>query len=98
MRRRGHGSAGMEKLGVDEICEKYEISSTSQVIDLLGLMGDTASNVPGCPGVGEKTAIKLVKQFGGIDELLAHTDQLKGARKKEGRRKCGANSLLSNFW
>lgn len=83
MRRLGHGSAGMEKLGVDEICEKYEISSTSQVIDLLGLMGDTADNVPGCPGVGEKTAIKLVKQFGGIDELLAHTDQLKGAQKKK---------------
>lgn len=83
MRRPGHGSAGMEKLGVDEICEKYEISSTSQVIDLLGLMGDTADNVPGCPGVGEKTAIKLVKQFGGIDELLAHTDQLKGAQKKK---------------
>ena len=83
MRRPGHGTAGMEKLGVDEICEKYEISSTSQVIDLLGLMGDTADNVPGCPGVGEKTAIKLVKQFGGIDELLAHTDQLKGAQKKK---------------
>lgn len=83
MRRPGHGSAGMEKLGVDKICEKYEISSTSQVIDLLGLMGDTADNVPGCPGVGEKTAIKLVKQFGGIDELLAHTDQLKGAQKKK---------------
>ncbi|EJX03788.1 DNA polymerase type I [gut metagenome] len=83
MRRPGHGSAEMEKLGVDEICEKYEISSTSQVIDLLGLMGDTADNVPGCPGVGEKTAIKLVKQFGGIDELLAHTDQLKGAQKKK---------------
>lgn len=83
MRRPGHESAGMEKLGVDEICEKYEISSTSQVIDLLGLMGDTADNVPGCPGVGEKTAIKLVKQFGGIDELLAHTDQLKGAQKKK---------------
>lgn len=83
MRRPGHGAAGMEKLGPAEVCTKYGIESTEQVIDLLGLMGDTADNVPGCPGVGEKTAVKLINQFGSIDNLLTHTDQLKGAMKKK---------------
>lgn len=83
MRRPGHGAAGMEKLGLTEVCEKYGINNTDQVIDLLGLMGDTADNVPGCPGVGEKTAVKLINQFGSIDNLLENTDQLKGAMKKK---------------
>ncbi len=83
MRRPGHGAAGMEKLGVEEVCAKYGIERTDQVIDLLGLMGDTADNVPGCPGVGEKTAVKLINQFGSIEGLLANTDQLKGAMKKK---------------
>ena len=86
MRRPGHGAAGMEKLGPAEVCAKYGITHTDQVIDLLGLMGDTADNVPGCPGVGEKTAVKLINQFGSIDNLLASTDQLKGAMKKKWRR------------
>lgn len=73
----------MEKLGPDEVCQKYGISHTDQVIDLLGLMGDTADNVPGCPGVGEKTAVKLITQFGSIDNLLNSTDQLKGAIKRK---------------
>lgn len=72
-----------EVLGVPEILEKYQISSTEQVIDLLGLMGDTADNIPGCPGIGEITAQKLLKTFGSIENLLAHTDQLKGAQKKK---------------
>ena len=67
--------------GVEEIKAKYGIESPLQVIDLLGLMGDTADNIPGCPGVGEKTAIKLVQEFGSIENLLEHTDQLKGALK-----------------
>lgn len=83
MQRPSHGNLPMERLGVQEVCEKYGIASTAQVIDLLGLMGDTADNVPGCPGVGEKTAIKLISQFGNIDGLLSHTDQLKGAIKKK---------------
>lgn len=83
MRRPGHGAVGMEKLGPTEVCEKYGINNTDQVIDLLGLMGDTADNVPGCPGVGEKTAVKLINQFGSIDNLLENTDQLKGAMKKK---------------
>lgn len=72
-----------EILGVKEILEKYQLKSTDQVIDLLGLMGDTADNIPGCPGIGEKTAQKLLDNFGSIDKLLANTDQLKGAQKKK---------------
>lgn len=83
MQRPGHGAAGMELLGEAEVCAKYGIERTEQVIDLLGLMGDTADNVPGCPGVGEKTAAKLIQQFGSIDGLLERTDELKGALKKK---------------
>lgn len=72
-----------EVLGVPEVLLKYGLTSTDQVIDLLGLMGDTADNIPGCPGVGEKTAQKLLTEFGSIDNLLAHTDQLKGAQRKK---------------
>ncbi len=75
-----HGG-GYEIMGIKEVCDKYAIENTSQVIDLLGLMGDSADNFPGCPGVGEKTASKLIKQFGNIENLLAHTDQIKGALK-----------------
>lgn len=83
MCRPGHGAAGMERLGVTEVCEKYGLEHPLQVIDLLGLMGDTADNIPGCPGVGEKTAVKLIQQFGSIENLLSSTDQLKGAQKKK---------------
>ncbi len=83
MCRPGHGSAPMEVLGVEEVCEKYSLTSPLQVIDLLGLMGDSADNIPGCPGVGEKTAQKLIAQFGSIENLLNNTDQLKGALKKK---------------
>ncbi len=84
MRRPGlHGASSMEKLGPAEVCERYGIADTRQVIDLLGLMGDTADNVPGCPGVGEKTAAKLIAQFGSIEEMLARTGELKGAQKKK---------------
>lgn len=72
-----------EVLGVQEVLEKYNLKSTEQVIDLLGLMGDTADNIPGCPGVGEKTAQKLLAEFGSIENLLANTGQLKGAQKKK---------------
>ena len=83
MCRPGHGAAGMERLGVKEVCEKYGLQNPLQVIDLLGLMGDTADNIPGCPGVGEKTAVKLIQQFGSIEHLLESTDQLKGAQKRK---------------
>lgn len=83
MYRPKYGDAGYEILGEKEIEAKYDISSTRQVVDLLGLMGDTADNIPGCPGVGEKTAIKLIKEFGSIENLLDNTDRLKGAQKKK---------------
>ena len=72
-----------ETLGVAEVLEKYQLKDVSQMIDLLGLMGDSSDNIPGCPGVGEKTAQKLLAEFGDIENLLAHTDQLKGAQKKK---------------
>ena len=76
-------TGGFEKLGPQEVCEKYGISHQSQVIDLLGLMGDSSDNIPGCKGVGEKTAVQLLQQFGSIENLLANTDQLKGALQRK---------------
>ncbi len=72
-----------EIMGIPEILEKYHLERVEQMIDLLGLMGDASDNIPGCPGVGEKTAQKLLGQFGDIETLLAHTDQLKGAQRKK---------------
>ena len=74
-------TGGFEVMGPKEIREKYDLTSHEQVIDLLGLMGDASDNIPGCPGVGEKTAVKLLQQFGSIDDLLTRTDELKGALK-----------------
>ncbi len=74
-------TGGFEVMGTDEVKAKFDIQSTTQVTDMLGLMGDASDNIPGCPGVGEKTAQKLITQFGSIENLLAHTDQLKGALK-----------------
>ena len=82
MFRPRHGG-GYDKMGEKEVETKYGISSTKQIIDLLALMGDTADNFPGCPGVGEKTAVKLISQFGSVDELLANTNQLKGKMKEK---------------
>ena len=76
-------TGGFEKLGPQEVCEKYGLQSQSQVIDLLGLMGDSSDNIPGCKGVGEKTAVQLLQQFGSIDNLLANTDLLKGALQRK---------------
>jgi DNA polymerase I-like protein with 3'-5' exonuclease and polymerase domains len=76
-------TGGFEKLGPQEVCEKYGLQHQSQVIDLLGLMGDSSDNIPGCKGVGEKTAVQLLQQFGSIDNLLVNTDQLKGALQRK---------------
>ena len=76
-------TGGFEKLGPQEVCEKYGLQNQLQVIDLLGLMGDSSDNIPGCKGVGEKTAVQLLQQFGSIDNLLANTDQLKGALQRK---------------
>ena len=72
-------TGGFETMGPEEVKAKFNIADTNQVIDMLGLMGDTADNIPGCPGVGEKTAQKLIAQFGSIENLLNHTEELKGA-------------------
>ena len=77
-----HGG-GYETMSPETVCEKYAISSTDQVIDLLALMGDSADNFPGCPGVGEKTAAKLIEQFGTIENMLDHTDQIKGKLREK---------------
>ena len=82
MYRPRHGG-GYETLDEAGVCQKYGITGTAQVIDLLGLMGDAADNIPGCPGVGEKTAVKLLQQFGSVDALLERTAELKGALKKK---------------
>ncbi|WP_321439139.1 DNA polymerase I [uncultured Bacteroides sp.] len=81
MYRPKYGDKEFEVLGVEQVKAKYDISSPDQVIDMLGLMGDASDNIPGCPGVGEKTALKLIAEFGSIENLLEHTDQLKGALK-----------------
>ena len=83
MYRPKFGNAGYDIMGVEEVKQKYDLSTPLQVIDLLGLMGDASDNIPGCPGVGEKTAIKLIKEFGSIENLVANTEQLKGAMKKK---------------
>ena len=72
-------TGGFELMGPKEVCDKYGLQRKEQVIDLLGLMGDASDNIPGCKGVGEKTAVALLQQFGDIDTMLANTDQIKGA-------------------
>jgi len=78
-----YGSNDFETLGIKEVMEKFDIDRPEQVIDLLGLMGDKSDNIPGCPGIGEKTAQKLLKEFGSIEALLENTDKLKGAVKEK---------------
>ena len=77
-----HGG-GYEVMGPEEVKAKYAIPSTEAVIDLLALMGDSADNFPGCPGVGEKTAVKLINEFGTVEELIARTSEIKGALQKK---------------
>lgn len=77
-----YGNNGYEIMGPAQVMQKYGLTSTAQVIDMLGLMGDSSDNIPGCPGIGEKTAVKLITEYGGIDGLLANTDKLKGALKE----------------
>ncbi len=81
MYRPKYGDKEFTVMGVPEVKEKFQIERPEQVIDMLGLMGDSSDNIPGCPGVGEKTAQKLISEFGSIENLLANTDRLKGALK-----------------
>ena len=77
-----HGG-GYETMGPKEVCEKYDIPSTNAVIDLLALMGDSADNFPGCPGVGEKTAVKLINEFGSISSLIERSAEIKGKLREK---------------
>ena len=81
MYRPKYGDKEFDIMGIEEVKAKFNIESTTQVIDMLGLMGDSSDNIPGCPGVGEKTAQKLISQFGSIENLLENTSQLTGAVK-----------------
>lgn len=81
--RPGQGSKPAEEMGPQEVADKWGLQNAAQVVDLLALMGDVSDNVPGCPGVGEKTAVKLLQQFGSIDNMLEHTDQIKGALRQK---------------
>lgn len=83
MQRPSHGNAPWEILGPQEVCEKYGLQSPLQVIDYLALMGDAADNIPGCPGVGPKTATTLLQQFGSCEDIIAHSSELKGAVRKK---------------
>ena len=85
-----------EILGVEEVKEKYGINFPKQLIDILGLMGDSADNIPGCPGVGPKNAEKLIQQFGSIENLLDHTDELKGALQQ--RVRDNADQIRLSKW
>ncbi|MBQ8694333.1 MAG: DNA polymerase I [Bacteroidaceae bacterium] len=95
-----YGDKEFEIMGVERVKEKFGIQSTLQVIDLLGLMGDSSDNIPGCPGVGEKTAQKLIAQFGSIENLLENTGELKGALKtkvEENREKIIFSKFLATI-
>ncbi len=95
-----YGDKGYEILGVEDVLEKYGLSSTSQMIDLLGLMGDSADNIPGCPGVGPKTAQKLISDFGSIENILENTGKIKGALKdriEENAEKIKFSKLLATI-
>ncbi|HMX39926.1 MAG TPA: 5'-3' exonuclease H3TH domain-containing protein, partial [Saprospiraceae bacterium] len=78
----GKGGDAAEKWGPREVCEKWGIQRVEQVIDMLGLMGDAVDNIPGLPGIGEKTAAKLLEQFGSVEGLIANADQLKGKQQE----------------
>jgi DNA polymerase-1 len=82
MYKPGRQGSNVEILGVEEVKEKYGLDSPEQVIDLLGLWGDSADNIPGVPGIGQKTGAKLLQQFGSIENILANTDKLKGKQKE----------------
>ena len=95
-----YGDKEFEVMGIERVKEKFCIDNTMQVIDLLGLMGDASDNIPGCPGVGEKTAQKLIAQFGSIENMLENTDELKGALKtkvEENREKIIFSKFLATI-
>ena len=82
-------------MGIEEVCEKFDVTRCSQVIDLLGLWGDASDNIPGIPGVGEKTAKKLIAQFGSIEEMVAHAEDIKNDRIRAFVQTDGDKALFS---
>ncbi len=94
------GDKGYDTMGPEEVMTKYGLTTPLQVIDLLGLMGDASDNIPGCPGVGEKTAVKLITQFGSIEQLLERSNELKGALKtkvEENRKQIEFSKFLATI-
>ena len=83
MCRPSSGKSGLEKLDVEAVCEKYGLAHPAQVIDMLALMGDAADNIPGCPGVGPKTAVKLLAEFENVEQLIENVEQLKGSLRQK---------------
>ena len=83
MCRPSSGKSGLEKLDAEAVCQKYELAHPTQVIDMLALMGDAADNIPGCPGVGPKTAVKLLAEFGSVEKLIENVEQLKGSLRQK---------------
>lgn len=97
MYRQGRGKTPDVLMGVKEVCEKYDVSDCHQVIDLLGLWGDAIDNIPGIPGVGEKTAKKLIAQFGSVEEMVKRVDEIKNDRLREKVRENGEQALFSKM-
>ena len=97
MYRQGRGKTPDVLMGVKEVCEKYDVSDCRQVIDLLGLWGDAIDNIPGIPGVGEKTAKKLIAQFGSVEEMVKRVDEIKNDRLREKVRENGEQALFSKM-
>ena len=83
MCRPSSGKSGLEKLDVEAVCEKYGLAHPTQVIDMLALMGDAADNIPGCPSVGPKTAVKLLAEFENVEQLIENVEQLKGSLRQK---------------
>lgn len=96
MYRPGNGGKPPEIWGIPEVCEKFDVARPEQVIDVLGLMGDSADNIPGIPGIGQKTAAKLLKQYDSVEGLLENTDQLKG-KQKENVENFGEQGTMSKM-
>ncbi len=95
-----YGDKEFEVMDPERVKEKFGVQSTQQIIDLLGLMGDSSDNIPGCPGVGEKTAQKLLEQFGSIEKMLEHTNEIKGALRtkvEENREKILFSKFLATI-
>ncbi len=97
MYRQGRGKTPDVLMGVKEVCEKYDVTNCRQVIDLLGLWGDAIDNIPGIPGVGEKTAKKLVAQFGSVEEMVRRVDEIKNDRLREKVRQNAQQALFSKM-